>query len=262
MKDEHSQLRITLWPTTPIPERPVWGHTYRLEGTRWLRWTGRVAGMLPPEVVLRDLPRLDCDDADAVLAFVNCYGWQPMPVASATGLRLRPIGDAPLTSGDESLDDLVFIMRNVKACVGLWLAYLRGDDIGNAWSSSLGTGGQWDEPFAWELFRFTVHAGLAELHPFVEIVPPRAWQEQDGRLLPNPGVSLFAALIGQLFNVMTEGLPILTCANETCERSFVRQQGRARKGVHRTEGVRFCSAQCAKAQTQREYRRRNRKDSQ
>jgi hypothetical protein len=42
------------------------------------------------------------------------------------------------------------------------------------------------------------------------------------------------------------------CANEPCQRMFVRQAGRAQHGQHRTRGVRFCSSTCARAQSQRD----------
>lgn len=47
-----------------------------------------------------------------------------------------------------------------------------------------------------------------------------------------------------------------TCASETCGRAFWVQEGRSEHGQHRTVGVKFCSKQCASAQTQRARRRR------
>lgn len=69
--------------------------------------------------------------------------------------------------------------------------------------------------------------------------------------------SSWHALCLELFNHMVEGAKYKTCVNEACGRLFVRQQGRAQHGQHRTTGVKYCSSSCARAQAQRQYRRRN-----
>jgi len=45
------------------------------------------------------------------------------------------------------------------------------------------------------------------------------------------------------------------CANETCSNTFVVQGGVPRKNAH-AKGVMYCTAECARAQAQRAYRRR------
>lgn len=48
------------------------------------------------------------------------------------------------------------------------------------------------------------------------------------------------------------------CQNETCGKTFMLQEGRAQTSQRRTKGVLYCSAKCAKAQVQRNYRARQR----
>jgi len=58
----------------------------------------------------------------------------------------------------------------------------------------------------------------------------------------------------ELFNHIVEDARYLHCANTNCGRLFVRQQGRAQRGQHRTSGVKYCSPRCARAQAKRDKR--------
>lgn len=75
-----------------------------------------------------------------------------------------------------------------------------------------------------------------------------------GRPIPR----VLTAMCLQALRYIADGVPARRCANETCERWFTRQRGRAHAGQFRSTGVLYCSSACAKAQAQRVYRRRRR----
>jgi hypothetical protein len=72
----------------------------------------------------------------------------------------------------------------------------------------------------------------------------------------HPSVPLYAICCLELFNHLAQHATYRQCANENCGRPFVHQRGRAEHGQHRGRGVRYCSSHCARAQAQRNYRRR------
>lgn len=76
----------------------------------------------------------------------------------------------------------------------------------------------------------------------------------DEDLLPEPTVYNMGAL--QIATDLLNSAVTKICANETCQQPFTKQRGRAAKGTLRSTGVLYCSADCAQAQGQREYRRR------
>lgn len=77
-----------------------------------------------------------------------------------------------------------------------------------------------------------------------------------------PRVSTFQCLCLQLANHMAEEATYRVCANSSCGRYFVRQRGRSVKGRHRSVGIRYCSACCARAAAQRTYRQKKQKGAQ
>jgi hypothetical protein len=97
--------------------------------------------------------------------------------------------------------------------------------------------------------RSLLTAGLAPFHPRLIYV-----NEQPGDIFEN--VPLYATCCLELFNHIAEHATYQRCANETCNRPFVRQRGRAEAGQHRSHGVRYCTSTCARSQAQRNYRRR------
>ncbi len=67
----------------------------------------------------------------------------------------------------------------------------------------------------------------------------------------------------QLARYLASELTVNRCANQRCRNVFTVQRGGARSdyGQHRSRGVRYCSPLCAKAQSERDRRRRRFKEA-
>jgi hypothetical protein len=91
---------------------------------------------------------------------------------------------------------------------------------------------------------FYLSDGLASFHPRVGM--PGDEQHPYRTLFP-----FYPICCLELYNHIVEHAVYKTCANEPCGRLFVRQEGRAEHGQHRTRGVKYCSSECARAQAYR-----------
>jgi hypothetical protein len=108
--------------------------------------------------------------------------------------------------------------------------------------------------------------GLEPIHPGLSVYSDHPITGATFRQRPSiettpqarPAAHLYHLCCLELYNHIVEGATYRQCANEPCGRTFVRHQGRAEHGQHRTKGIKYCSAHCARAQAQRELRRRRR----
>jgi hypothetical protein len=66
----------------------------------------------------------------------------------------------------------------------------------------------------------------------------------------------YATCCLELYNHITEHATYRRCQNPICGLLFVRQRGRAEQGQYRSQGVKYCSNTCARAQAQRQFRAR------
>lgn len=228
---------------------------------------------LPGELVLRGLLELDIDDPNAVCAFVSAHGCIETPFQFP-----RPGFTYPIFDPLPTLADVRAFLLLARTLALHWIAHKEGRDLVEPWrmiadlladdrTNPLLTaeGDPWaavedapeDPDDAWIVFVTLLNEGLRAYQARAEYTPGEFLDAPTTIGGPHP--DLYSGLCLQLLNVVTEDLPVLRCANGNCERVFLRQEGRAEKGQHRTAGVMYCSRQCARAQANRNYRRRQRK---
>jgi hypothetical protein len=164
-------------------------------------------------------------------------------------------------------------LRAVRSLARHWIAYRQGNSVRPAWdeeglrprpdhripgSALEGIYGDSDG-LAWSWFQTLLRKGLVHLQPTVTVSARRFGQGtyHYGRVTME--TDSVGALTTQLFNLMHEDAPIRWCANEPCGRPFVHQRGRSAAGQYRTTGIKFCSVSCARAQAQRQYRRKHKR---
>jgi hypothetical protein len=260
-----ARFRPTLWPDAPLKApRVELTETADVDADGWIswRWSGPRPDARPlrDEVVLRELSDVDPSDPGSLLAFAYEHGVISQSAKARLGYDLR---DMKRRDGKLHIVELGLYVRHAQALAWHWIAYADDGRVMDAWErAGLAHADRRvrptvEEDMAWAWFTAAINAGLQGLPPHVMSFTrlPGGGHIEYGA----PDVDLYTGLCVQLFNLMVEDGPIRTCANERCGKRFRRQRGRAVYGQYRTEGVRFCSRECAKAQGERERRRRQRK---
>lgn len=284
-RDVPSHLRVTLtpWPGEKLTGASYTRRSYAVNDSGQLvpakpfkSPTPVEPGVEDPGETYLELAALDLDDVGAIVAFVSAYG--VLGVRDPIGLRdgpsygafrtftfFEPVEqtlaaelptDPPLPDYVETLGEFRFGARFVRDLVTAY-RLIRGEvAVGEVEWHAFPAG---EQPTslrgAANLLSLALESALKPYSPRVLFSPG-----------PVPGVRptadgvVYARCCVELYNHIVEGADYRVCANETCGRLFVRQRGRSRHGFYRREGVRFHDASCARAQTQREYRRRKQRE--
>jgi len=244
------------------------------------------------ETYLR-LASVDLKDEQQILAFANSYGlldarragMDPHPDLAYYGFVLEPGSkeriaameqerdelEARLAAADqlgslgslhETLTEFRFAASAIKDLVTAWRVVSGQIPQGDAqWVSEVWEDGRTSGPRLnsdpWEpggpqrLLSGYLSDAMSVFTPTISF---------EASMPAEPGESppLYCVLCLELFNHILDNAAYRTCANETCGRLFVRQQGRSEHGQHRASGVLYCSHSCARAQANRAYRRRRR----
>jgi hypothetical protein len=245
-----------VWPATPLEPVPVQRRVVEINDDGTLAW-GRLLEPreLPAEWVLRQLVKADLDNDGEIIAMMEELGpvMEGFPAPGRIPYERRSV----LGWRDPKIEDVRWALRALRALVGVWREATFDRPVAAAWAAEgfVNTAEEAEdvEAAAWWHFAGALNTGLKPFQSRVEYV-----LDIGGREVPfgYPSIDLYSAACRQIFNLLAENDTARLCENETCSVVFVHQLGGSQYGQYHKTGLRFCSPACARMETQRQYRRR------
>jgi hypothetical protein len=273
-----SKVRITHWPGLALPVPPLaLVSSAELRDEDWLviRTASRGTEVAAPDdFFLREALEVDPRDRSAVLEFVRNWGMPQGPHQTyddcladslldthyLASLRRHDRHRESVRRVSERSDTAVLHVRELGPCFDTlqalaahWVDYCIGGSrqLRSAWLNRPGVSPPRDRNEAWEYFETALNAALRPFQIRVGI------SNRDPSIPMEVGAAGFVGVASlQLANIIADDLPVRLCANETCDRPFTVQRGRAQRARYQRSDAMYCSAACARAQAQRRYRSR------
>lgn len=286
MSPVKSSVEVTLSPPGQVPIPPVLVLGIVEVDKGWIVLESPADAWreveLPPELYLHQAREVDLDSDDEVVDFVRKYGpprhprryrLQDLPL---TFTRHREPADDPFAHlpamlaerrrfdherrrrdpdgwrqlfGDVHVDEVRLYLTWIRNMTSLW-RIVSGqrtvDQVRPEWLPCY-----LPAPYSREV----------ALHNLVEALNPAlAWHASRVELVEHRTArprawTTYRVMTMQLRNHIAENARYSTCANERCNRLFVRQDSPLSYLYKRLEHVRYCSWKCGDAQKQRDYRR-------
>jgi hypothetical protein len=229
-----SSPHVAAWPPTPLPLPQYRRRRYALVGEppseSLVGEPLHDAVTASGETCLR-LSEVQLEATTAILAFVNEVG--------TAGFAGDP--------GEETIAEFVLGATIIRDAVAAWRLLTDEPDGDQAdWRLNRLTDvtGEERRAASADYLNDVIASGLSSITPVLCLTSGS--EERDAVLELN----LHALCCLELFNHVAAANDFPRCANESCARLFVRDE-RARR-----RGMRYCSRTCARAQAQREFRRR------
>lgn len=273
-RDDMENLRITLWPGVRLPHPPVAHQSWTLQGERLVSSSrspdpgtgiGARDDVLEVEEIYLELLHVDLEDLKEILDFANRFGVLDLREAAHAAVlsepQLQELVDRELgpPTGAETLHEFRLATRHLRELTYAWLFISIGRKPLGEWvllRRALGVPAEREVTLR-EVERFLAQGISAGTAPFHPRITTREAKEPD-----QPRAPLYSTCCLELYNHIVEHARYQRCRNDACQRLFVRQKGRAEKGQHRSEGLKYCSKQCARVQAQRDYRARSKEKKQ
>jgi len=229
-----STPHVAAWPPAPLPLPRYRRRRYLLAGEPP---TESLVGEPLDEAITASgetclrLAEVPLDDTDAILRFVNDVG-------------TAGFGGDPVV---ETVAEFVLGATIVRDAVAAWRLLTDEPDGEQAhWRLTRLTDvpGAERRAASAEYLNDVIASGLSSITPVLSLSSGPGGRDAILEL------NLHALCCLELFNHVAAANDFPRCANESCGRLFVRDE-RARR-----RGMRYCSRTCARAQAQREFRRR------